>query len=396
MKKYLLPALLVLALAVLAACGSDDESIVLRVGESLGAEGDFITAAGERFTALHPHVTIEFVNVEVGQANSQMAIDGPAGVGPDVFVAPHDQLGALQAGGLVLPVPAGRVNHVRNQVLGAAATGATFDGTLFGYPIATETYAIFYNRDLIATADIPTTFDGLVSWVANFNSTNPGMHGFLFEPGGAFFTILFTTMDGNRLFGPQGTDATSPNLNTPAAIRGMEFMRSLRPILDVPAGDLDGGFLDGAFAAGQAAMLLTGPWNIAPFTNAGLNFGTAAIPALPGETTPPASFGGVRTAFVSAFSENVEYAHMFAEFLTTNEIQQLRYDMTGALPSISMQMDDPVLDGLLRQMNYAFPMPSIPQMGSFWDAMSAASANIWDGLDVTSQMDMVQTTVLGG
>jgi arabinogalactan oligomer/maltooligosaccharide transport system substrate-binding protein len=412
-KRYLLVlCTLLAAMLVFAACGNDNGNgnggdnggggaagatpVTLRVGESLGYEGDFITAAGRLFTELHPHITIEFTHVEVGQANSQMAVDGPAGVGPDVFVAPHDQLGALRAGGLVLPVPAGRVSHVQGQVLPSAFTGASFDGVLYGYPIAAETYAIFYNRAHISSAEIPGTFDELITWTNNFNDANPGRFGFMIEPGNAFFTIIFASMDGNRLFGPSGTDASTPNMNTPAAIRGMEFMQQqIRPILDVPSGDLDGGFLDAAFEEGQVAMYLTGPWNIGRFVSAGIDLGIAPIPRLPGEASPPASFGGTRTAFVSAFSRNSVEAHMFAEFLTSPEAQQLRHEMTGALPSIPMQLEDPVLAGLLAQMAYMFPMPSIPEMSSFWGAMPAASANIWDGMDVREQLNMVNSVILG-
>ena len=41
--------------------------------------------AGEAFTAKYPNVTIEYVNVELGDAAGQIALDGPAGVGPDLL-----------------------------------------------------------------------------------------------------------------------------------------------------------------------------------------------------------------------------------------------------------------------------------------------------------------------
>lgn len=426
MKKYLLLAILTLALVALAACGGgtpepapappapapapaappapapapvieatpDAEPIVLRVGESLGDTETFIVEAGRLFTERYPHITVEFVNVEVGQAHTQMALDGPAGIGPDLFAAPHDQLGSLVAGGLVLP--ARDIAEIRDQILGSTYLAASSDGVLFGYPLSAETYAIFYNRDLISSNEVPTTFDELVEWTTDFNDANPGYHGFLFEPGNAYYTIIFMGGDGNRLFGPHGTDASSPNLNTPAAISGMEFMRGLRPILDAPAGDINTGFVDGAFSAGNAAMLLTGPWNINPFSvDAGINLGIAPIPALPGENTPPPSFMGARVMFISAFTHHPEEAHAFGLFLISEEIQRLRHEMTGTIPSIPMDIDSPYFPALLYQLDFAIPMPSIPEMGAFWGAMPAASANIWDGEDIVEQLNMAQETVLG-
>src|SRR5690606_13448649 len=102
-------------------------------------------------------------------------------------------------------------------------------------------------------------------------------------------TIIFTTSQGNRLFGPDGTDTTNTNINSPASVEGMKFFQGLRDILDVPAADLTTSICDSAFASGQAAMYITGLWNVAPFQKAGVDFGVAPLPALPGNDEPVAS-----------------------------------------------------------------------------------------------------------
>lgn len=83
--------------------GMDKTPVTLKVWESLDGPDEFIKQAGEKFTAKYPWITIEFVNVELGDSTSQIALDGPAGVGPDLFAAPHDKLGELVSGGHVLP-----------------------------------------------------------------------------------------------------------------------------------------------------------------------------------------------------------------------------------------------------------------------------------------------------
>jgi len=394
-KVAVLAVLVALGLTVLVSCRDDDDGrITLVVWESLGGPDEFIREAGRRFNELHPHITVEFVNVEIGGAASQMALDGPAGVGPDVFGAPHDALGELVVGGHILPTsnPA----QVSNRILDSAVTAITFDGVMYGYPVSAETYALFYNRNLISSADVPRTFEELLEWSRDFNAANPGMHGFMFDVTSAYYTIIFTTADGNRLFGPYGVDRQNSNINSPASVRGMEFFQQLRrEILDVPAGDMTTAIADAAFAAGNTAMHLTGPWNIMPFVNAGVNFGVTTIPSLPGQATPPASFSGTRVMFVSAFSRHPREAQEFARFLVSDEMQQLRFDITGAIPSIPMEIDSPFFPGFLAQLEFAFPMPSIPEMSQFWDAMNAASSNIWNGADIQSQLNMANSAMVG-
>ena len=367
--------------------------VVLTVWESTNGPDEFIRKAGEAYTKTHPNVTIKYVNVELGDAVTQIALDGPAGVGPDLFAAPHDRLGSLVTGGHVLPTA--NADKIRSQVLGACSTALTYNGTMYGYPVSAETYALFYNKNLISEDQVPTTWEGLAEWSRKFNKANPGKYGFVMDVGSGYYTIVFTTADGNRLFGPDGTDTTNTNINSAASIKGMNFFQSMRSALDVPAADLDTSTADAAFQAGSAAMHITGLWNVVPFENAGIDFGVTTLPALPGDNQPCASFSGTRAMFVSAYSDHTEEANDFAAFLITPEMQKLRFDLTGTVPSISVEVSSPYLGGFMKQLDYAFPMPSIPEMGMYWEAMNNASKNIWDGADVKAELDACNAAILG-
>ena len=174
----------------------------------------------------------------------------------------------------------------------------------------------------------------------------------------------------------------------------MKFFQSLRKVLDVSADDLTTATCDAAFQAGNAAMHITGLWNVRPFEDAGLDFGVASLPSLPGESTPSASFSGTRSMQVSAYSEHPTEAADFAKFLLTPEMQQLRFDLTGAMPSIDTTVSSKYMSGFLKQLDYAFPMPSIPEMGAFWDTMGNTSKNIWNGADVKAELDACDAAII--
>ncbi|MDR1432514.1 MAG: maltose ABC transporter substrate-binding protein [Propionibacteriaceae bacterium] len=401
MKKLITVAGGILLALSLAACGGSPgngsaqpptdqpaEPVELVVWESLEGPDEFIKQAGAKYTESHPNVTIKFVNVELGDSSTQIALDGPAGKGPDLFAAPHDRLGELVSGGHILPT----ANSAGLSVQESAVKALTYDGTMYGYPVSSETYSLFYNKAMVQ--DPPKTWDEVITFAKDFNAKNKGKYGFVMDVGNGYYTILFTTSNDNRLFGPDGTDTTNTNINSPASVEGMKQFVKLREALEIPAADLGTDAVDALFAGGKAAMHITGPWNIKPFTDAGIDFGVATLPALTGNTEPAASFSGTRGMFASAYSEHPEQAAEFAAFLTTAEMQKLRYDITGALPVADVAVDSAAAQGLIEQLQYAFPMPSIPQMSAFWDAMNNASANVWNGADIQKELDAANKTIL--
>ena len=72
--------------------------------------------------------------------------------------------------------------------------------------------------------------------------------------------------------------------------------------------------------------------------------------------------------------------------LISPEMQQLRFKLTGAMPSINTNVNSQYIAGFLKQLEYAFPMPSVPEMGQYWTVMNSASARIWDGASVEQDL----------
>ncbi len=376
------------------ARGAKDGKITLTVWESTNGPDEFIKQAGKIYSESHPNIEIKFVNVELGDAIGQIALDGPAGKGADIFAAPNDRLSSLVSGGHVLPT-ADSVS-VKTHALSSCVKALTSEGVMYGYPVSAETYALFYNRALIKDDEVPRTWEELAKWATDFNAKNVqnGKYGFVMDVGSAYYTIIFTSANGNRLFGPDGTDRQHSYLNTPSSVRGMQFFQTLRPALNnVPADDMGTSTVDAAFQSGNAAMHITGLWNVVPFQKAGVDFGVVPLPSLPGDEVPAASFAGTRAMFVSAYSDHPNEANDFARFLMSDEMQKLRFELTGTLPSVNIKIESPFVGGFLNQLEYAFPMPSIPEMAMFWEAMNNASKNIWNGAEVKAELDACDAAI---
>ena len=354
------------------------EDITLVVWESTSGADEFIIQAGKAFTAMYPNIRIEFVNVELGDASGQIALDGPAGVGPDLFAAPNNTAGVMVSSGLILESPA--QDYLKEHLTAGAQTAITYGGNMYGVPIASEGYAVFYNRALISDEEVPTSFEDLVAWAETFNAENPGKSAFLMNVAEGYYTITFCTQTPDkRIFGEYGDDPTVTHLNDEANVKTFAWMvENLRPVMDFASADIDQSTLQDRFVKGNAAMFVTGLWDVSVFQNAGIDFGVTTFPTLPGTDIVPEVFSSARVMYTSAFSTHVNEANAFALFLVSDEMQQLRYEICGSAPTTAVTVESDYITGFAKQMGYSYPCPVLPEFNAFWDAMNNASCNIWD------------------
>lgn len=357
----------------------------LKVWESAGAEKTFVNFVIKEYRKVNKNVKITYEPVEATDARAKIELDGPAGVGADVFVTPHDHIGALVQGGHVLPVD--DADTYMADFLDMARVGATYDGVVYGYPLGSETYALFYNKDLLKEA--PKTWDEVVAYAKTFNNKAENKYALVWPVADGYYGYMFMESFGAPLFGPNGNDRKQHNLNSPAAIKGLTYFQNLRKqILEIPAADASGDFCNAEFTEGKAAMIITGPWKINDFKKAGINFGITTVPAFPGTDHPANTFAGVRLAYVSSYSEFPEEAKAFAKFMTSKEMLEKRFDITDQIPPRKdIVTNNELSNGIKAQLEYATPMPTIPQLGTYWNAMGSAYSGIWDGDNVKTALD---------
>lgn len=357
-----------------------EEGAELLVWETEGIEGEFMEYVGQKFYEKYG-VKVTYEPVAHIDAREKISLDGPAGVGADVFAIPHDEMGLTVAMGLVRPNEIAR-DRVLSDFMQAAIDGVTMEGVLYGFPMGIETYLLFYNRDLIS--EPPTTFNEVIEFAQGFNDPAQNEFGFMWDVGNAYFSHSFLAGFGGYVFGDGGTNKDEVGLNSPGAVKGAEFMISLREILPLHSADANYGVMDGLFAEGRVAMIINGSWAVAAYQEAGVNFGLAPLPLLPNGRNP-ASFSGIRTLVVSSFTNYPIAAQMFADFATSDEMLLKRFEMTKQIPPVKALMAEPVIRDnelvapFLAQAQHAVPMPSIPQMGVVWGPYATALQLMWDG-----------------
>ncbi|AZK45067.1 sugar ABC transporter substrate-binding protein [Paenibacillus lentus] len=323
------------------------------------------------------------VKIEEVAATDQVAkltTDGPSGLGADVVIIPHDHLGNTAASGLILENDVFAEETKKNNTE-ASIIGATFDGKLYGYPRAAETTALFYNKSILP--EPPKSFEELIDFGRTFTDKSKKKYALMWEAGNMYFNYPFIASGGGYLFGDNGTNKDDIGLAKEGVAEAMKVYQSLAEILPMNSGDINPDIKRGLFGAGDVAMDINGPWEVAGYKDAlGENLGVAPLPTVNGKTA--ITFSGIKIYTVSSFTQYPNAAKLYAQFATTKEAQLLLNEKIGSVPTNleALETDqiknDPIVSGFAEQAKNSEPMPSIPEMANVWAPVNAAMAEIWN------------------
>ena len=343
-----------------------------------------IAALNEKF----PDTTFLYEFMDGPYTLDQLRLDGPADLGADILLFPHDQIPGAINEQLLLPLGPNITDAMHARIPAAAVNSVEHNGNYFGVPLRMESIALFYNLDLLEEAglEVPATWEEIFEAAPVYN--NPATNDFLirWEAGGAFFNHFTLTAFGFELFGPNHNDPDLVNFDTPEVIAGLEFFASLREVLPVPAADLDWDSTNGAFAAGEVPLLIIGPWSIPHIEASDQEFrwGVTTIPTING--VQPRTFSGNHIAAASSFTNYPDLARAVLEFMMSDEGLQMVYDEIGVIPAlidgsvINGLSEDVALAGIAAQAVHSHPMPTLAEMDSFWDPANTMFSSVWEGL----------------
>ena len=343
---------------------------------------DWAEAVITAFNKIYPDVHIKFENVGNVSSRGKVSLDGPAGIGPDVFLMTHDHIGNAIIDDICLSLPHEIQEKYSELLLDAAVKTCTSDGEMFAIPISTENIALFYNKDLLGDTPVPESFDDIIDFAVKWNDPSANKYALRWQVDNSYLNYFFLTAFGMELFGADMNDFRTPGFDSAGAGRGVEFHNSLRMYYNVNAADATDDSTVAAFQRGEVPFTITGPWAIGDAKKNGINFGVTKIPTINGNQ--PRCFSGNIVASVSSYSKNIPAALAFVDFLASVEGAAIQFELTGKLAAhkdisgIEGLRDDEYLLGIIEQAPFADPMPVIPEVNQMWDAMKALFTFTWD------------------
>ena len=249
---------------------------------------------------------------------------------PEVFTFADDQLMALVASGMMKPVE--NADEISSRNLEAADSAASINGTLYAYPLTADNgYFLFYNGALLSEDDVQT-MDSLLK-AANAHGKKVFM-----EMTNGWYMYSFFGLSGLQIGLNDDGISTYCNWNSKSGpIKGVDVAEGmcrlgLNPAFAAKsANGFPAGCKDGTFIAGVSGM-----WDESAIKEAwGNDYEACKLPTytVGGQQLQMASYAGYKLVGVNSYSPNKAWAAKFADWMTNENNQTLRFEMRGQGPS---------------------------------------------------------------
>ena len=318
--------------------------------------------------------TVELLALPYDAYASKILASISHGAGPDVFIFAHERARQFAQMGLIVPVDE---TLDRSAYFPNALQALTVNGSIYGFPLSLKSLALYVNDRLVPRA--PATTAEMIPMLTRLGATGENRFGLAYESGDFYFHAPILFGFGGKLFDESGRAV----FNTPEAAKAFAFVKDLQDRRLIPE-EVTGALVKSLFNAGQAAMVVSGPWfagEVAPT----VRYSIHPLPNVSETGLPMRPFLGVEATFVSSRSANPAAAKKLARFLSSGEASVIRAVTGRQVPADFPAYKDPRVgrDGFISSFKLAAqnatPMPNTLEMTRVWEPMKLALSAVLHG-----------------
>ena len=401
--KKIIALLLALAMVLsLAACGASEttatdapkadtpateapaaegpEAITLKVWapqEDQVDENSWLIQVQKQFEAAHPEYAITWDNGVCPEGDAATMVTADPAAAADVYMYANDQLGTLLQAGALAKLGGSYLEQVQNDVSATYLNTVTStDGGVYGFPVAPNTWFMYYNKSILSEEDVKSLEACLEKGIVAFEVKN------------SWYLPAFFFAAGGTLFGETGTDAAA----------GVQFggevgINATNAVLDLlanPNFKVDGdGYGNSGLKDGTVAAYFSGSWDYQGLYDAlGENLGAVAAPTvmINGAPAQLKAYAGSKAVGVNPNAKNMKAAMQFAAFLASSDSQLLRFQLRNITPAVTALSENAdvaasiVATAESNTMAYAsVAQPTIAEMNPVWGPIGTYGTNLADG-----------------
>ena len=333
--------------------------------------GEYHYVMAEEYMAAHPEVKINLRTVQFPDMVNDLARAIATNDAPDITYIDNPEVALFASRGLLMDLsPYIEASDVvkREDIFPGPLASVTYDGGIYGIPRGANTIALYYNADMFRAAGLdpdapPQTWDELYEAAKVLTKPEDNVYGLAFSANG--------NEEGTFQFLPwvQMTGGDYDNIDTPGAERALTLWKAFIDERLASPDTLIRGQWDstGTFNAGNAAMSISGPWEIPRMSEeAQFDWRVALLP-VPEEGAQRASALGEGDNVILANTDQPDAAFAFLEFLYA-DMDRVWNDF-GYLPASAVEVSDPkfpeayaVFEESMKYARNRGPSPDWPQI----------------------------------
>lgn len=341
----------------------------------------------KKWETQNPKYTVRPVRIPFDGHKPKLRTALTVGQGPDMARVDWSFVCELARKNAVVDLGTVGFETIRSQYLAAPLEACNIGGKYYGLPDQSNCVAMFYNRQMFRDAGLlpagtsdqaagefdsvlPKTWEEFIEVGKKLTDETKGQYAFAMM-NTLWWNLPFLNSYGARVISEDGTKCV---IDSESAVKAVEMMASLFATHKIEAGAWRPGAIspEQGFVNGKYAMVFMGPWNLAKFKNAKMDFGVGLIP---GGTAGTSTNVGGTDVVVFKSSKHIEASYSFLTFFTNaenqvrwcTELNQLPINL-GAYDLV--KFEDPHLMTFMEQMKHAGPNPVVKDFGLLEDLVN--------------------------
>ncbi len=361
------------------------------------------------FNALNTGIKVEYRQIQFDDVVSEAMRAFSTGQAPDIIAVDNPEHALFASRGAFLDltdmIAKSDVVKVENYFPGPLAS-TMWDGKNYGIPKATNTIALYYNKDMFRAKGLdpdkpPQTWNELLEAARKLTDPSANVYGLAFSAKaneeGTFQFLPWAQMAG----------ASYENINADGAVKALDTWKTIIDEKLASPDTLTRGQWDstGTFNSGNAAMAISGPWELdRMIAEAKFDWGVALLP-VPQEGAERSSAMGDFNWAIFASTQHPGEAFKVLEYFVSQDNRmfkdfgQLPARSDIAIPETGEPKKDAALKVFVEQLKYAKPRgphPEWPKISkAIQDAIQAALTGQMSSKDALDQAAEKIKAVLG-
>ena len=350
------------------------------------------------FAEAHPEYNITWDNGVCPEGDAAKMVTADPAAAADVYMFANDQLGTLIQAGALAKLGGSYLEQVQADVSATYVNTVTStDGNVYGFPVAPNTWFMYYNKALVGDADLTSLEAVLEKGIVAFDVKN------------SWYLPSFFFAAGGSLFGETGADAAAGIQFGGEA--GYAATNAVLDLLENPNFKVDGdGYGNAGLKDGTVAAYFSGSWDYQGLYEAlGENLGAVAAPTVKinGEAKQLKAYAGSKAVGVNPNAANQKAAMQFAAFLASADSQLLRFQLRNITPAVTALAENADVAASIvavaesNTMAYtSVAQPTIAEMNPVWGPVGTFGTNLAEGAvtadNVQESVDALDAQLNGG